>query len=163
MASAQQFPATVPSGIPPPPKAGEKYHPPPTTTMPPQMAIPPPQQNYAPVHGTVAAVPQNTSTPGPTTLNLGPVYGQQGGVPPPASHPPGYQQNVFAQEMSSAQRASLEQHERNEGLSLGSTGNDSTNDTVGNMWNAVKGWATVAGTKLAETEEQVWKRINSGK
>lgn len=100
-------------------------------------------------------MPQTAAYPQQTTLNLGRVSG------PPA----GYQQNSFAQEISSGQRASLEQHEQREGYTpaSGFGAGTSANDTAGNVWNAVKGWANVAGTKLAETEEEVWKRINGKK
>jgi hypothetical protein len=78
------------------------------------------------------------------------------------SGPPGYQQNVHAQELTPAARASLEQEEQRRpslAANLG-LGGDSTNDTAGNVWNTVKGWANAAGTTLAETEKEVWKRIN---
>lgn len=116
----------------------------------------------------------------PTTLNLGPVSS------PAASGPPGYQQNVYAQELSSAQRASLDQQERRESLaggglastlglaggglgnssgekSLGGTGGAGFGEsgvTAGEMWSSVKGWASAAGDKLAETEKAVWERVN---
>jgi hypothetical protein len=121
------------------------------------MGIPPPQQNYTPTHSTSAHAPSTASYPQQTTLNLGPL----------SSPPAGYHQNSYAQEISSAQRASLEQHEQREGyapgLGLGAGSSSAGNDTAGNVWNAVKGWANVAGTKLAETEEEVWKRINGKK
>lgn len=160
----QQAPMTTSPSIPPPPKAGEVPQAPPTT-MPPQMGIPPPSNNYAPTKGTIYSPAEST---GPTTLNFG-------AVPAPApitagSHPPGYQQNTNAQEMTSAARASLDATERKEsnfGTNLGTNfslgGGDSTNETAGNVWNAVKGWATTAGKSLAETEKEVWKRINGEK
>jgi hypothetical protein len=122
------------------------------------MGIPPPQQNYTPTHSTSAQAPPTASYPQQqTTLNLGPL----------SSPPAGYHQNSYAQEISSAQRASLGQHEQREGyaLGLGSGAGPSSagSDAAGNVWNAVKGWANVAGTKLAETEEEVWKRINGKK
>ncbi|KAF2160510.1 hypothetical protein M409DRAFT_29131 [Zasmidium cellare ATCC 36951] len=157
----QQAPVTA--AIPPPPKAGEtpQRAQAPPTTMPPQMGVPPPQSNYTPTKGTMYSPPETT---GPTTLNFG-------AVPAPApitagSHPPGYQQNTNAQEMTSAARASLDAEERrgsNFGTNFGLGGGDSTNDTAGNVWNAVKGWATTAGKSLAETEKEVWKRINGDK
>lgn len=127
------------------------------------MHLPPPQQNYAPTHSTVTAAPTRRSG-GPTTLNLGPVTS----TPATAEHPPGYQQNVYAQEMSPAQRASLDQETRRESIAaqLGLTGGEndglggSNEGKAGEMWNAAKGWLSTAGAKLVETEEQVWKRIN---
>jgi hypothetical protein len=105
--------------------------------------------NYAPTHSTTAG--------GPTTLNFGaaPAPQIQAG-----SGPPGYQQNVHAQEMSPAARSSLEQEEQRRpsmAANLG-LGGDGTNDT--NVWDTVKGWANAAGTTLAATEKVVWKRIN---
>ena len=87
-------------------------------------------------------------------MNLGAVA-----APTPAQLPPGYQQNVNAQELPFAQRSSLEEQERKESV-FANVGGDSAGQTAGNVWNAVKGWASVAGEKLAETEESVWKRIN---
>lgn len=171
---------SAPSPLPPPPKAGEvaaqRVHAP-VTTVPPQMAIPPPQQYFAPVHGTMP----NTSTlhagpglagpgPGPTTINFGAVPSP---APAPGSHPPGYQQNVNAQEMSSAARAELEQIERKEGLAaglgFGSTGDGvsglggaDVNDTAANVWNTVTGWASAASKTLIETEKKVWDTVNKG-
>lgn len=68
----------------------------------------------------------------------------------------------MAQEMSSAARASLDQQDERRGSLVPNLnlGGDSANDTVGNAWNAVKGWATAAGNTIAETEKEVWKRIN---
>lgn len=157
VAPFQQASTTASSTLPPPPKAGQSTTTTTTTTMPPQMGIPAPQQNYAPVYGTSSATtPQR---PGPTTLSFGaaPAPQTQAG-----SHPPGYQQNVMAQEMSSAARASLDQEEQRRPSIVPSLnlGGDSANDTAGNVWNAVKGWASAAGNTLAETEKEVWKRIN---
>ena len=140
-------------------------------------------------------------------MNLGPVSspvagaggaGGQGGQG-------GYQQNVYAQELSSAQRASLEEQRRKESLGgsfgfgshdpspgggnnsagggggmlggaggmFGGGGSGSTGGAGGlggatgdggtadeGMWGAVKGWASGMGNKLAETEEEVWRRTN---
>ena len=83
-------------------------------------------------------------------------------IPAAAAHPPGYQQNLQAQEMSSAQRASLDaQERRNDGAGFGGFGGGGENSS-GEMWNAVKGWMGKAGETLAETEKEVWKRINGG-
>lgn len=159
---SQQAPMTAgfaASTLPPPPKPGEAAQQRQTSmSMPSQMNVPPPQQNYAPTHSTTG-IQQG----GPTTVNLGPVaQGQQ------AQRPPGYQQNVYAQEMSSAQRSSIEQQERRESVvpSMGFGGagaGDTATETAGNMWNTVKGWASTAGEKLVETEESVWKRINGAR
>lgn len=87
-------------------------------------------------------------------------------------HPAGYQQNVYAQELNPAQRASLEQETRREGVmgfgggegfggvGGGGGGSEGARGEEGSMWNTAKSWLGVAGNKLAETEEEVWKRIN---
>ena len=151
----QQAPMTATSTLPPPPKPGEALQQR-QTTMPSQMNIPPPQQNYAPTHSTSNGPPPSTTSQqqnrGPTILNLGPVSSQ-------AQPPAGYHQNVHAQEMSSVQRSSLEEQERRESVIAG-MGGDAASETAGSMWTTVKGWASTAGEKLAETEENVWKRIN---
>ncbi|KAK4548586.1 hypothetical protein LTR36_009496 [Oleoguttula mirabilis] len=164
MPPSQQVTMTATSTLPPPPKAGESLQQTSFTSTLNQMHIPPPQQNYAPTHSTTTATP---ATPrrsgGPTTLNLGPVIS----TPASAEHPPGYQQNVYAQEMSPAQRASLDQETRRESIAaqLGLVGETDglgggSDGKAGDMWNAAKGWLSTAGAKLVETEEQVWKRIN---
>lgn len=173
------------SVLPPPPKAGEASQQPPPTH--PATQLPPPQQNYAPTHSTTTAT--TASSPqraGPTTLNMGPAASPAAGAPAPGSQflaagtgPPGYTQNAYAQELNSAQRASLDGEAKRGGSladitsgmgfgggsggvfggSSGGGGGD-FNETAGNVWSAVKGWASTAGTKLAETEEEVWRRIN---
>ena len=142
--------------LPPPPKAGEPM---PAITMPAQMSVPPPQQNYTPTHSTSTYSPPERAG-GPTTINFG-------AVPAPTqtsvgSHPPGYHQNLNAQEMSSAQRASLDAEESRGSFAHNlELGGDSSNDlSAGSVWNTMKSYATFAGNKLAETEKEVWKRIN---
>lgn len=159
------------SSVPPPPRQGSAF-----TSALNAMHAPPPQINLAPTHSTDPSTPAKQYQP-PTTVNLGPVN------PPPsmaASHPTGYQQNLFAQEMSSAQRASLDQQEAEDrrgsvfaglpgGPSGGTSGNaggimgDDAGQTAGNMWNAVKGWASAAGSKAAEVEAAAWKKIEGKK
>lgn len=93
-----------------------------------------------------------------------------------SAHPSGYQQNVFAQEMSPAQRASLDaqQAEDRRGSFLdglggvgGSTGGGlaggGSSSGEGDMWSQVKGWVGAAGSKAAEIEGEVWRRVNGGK
>ena len=150
---SQQGPTTAASTLPPPPKAGESLQQR-QASMPSQMQVSPPEQNHAAFRST-ASYSTSKQAGGPTTVNLGPVAHE-----PLSGHAPGYQQNAFAQEMSPAQRSSLEQQERKESV-MGSLGGDSASEAAGNMWNTVKGWASVAGEKLAETEENMWKRINA--
>ncbi|KAM3415748.1 hypothetical protein BST61_g9259 [Cercospora zeina] len=176
---SQQQTAPVTS-LPPPPKAGEaakfleqhqqqQQSSPAITTMPPQMAMPAPEQNYAPTHTT------NTQTPtragegnsGPTTLNFGAVTPIAGGIAPP-SHPPGYQQNTMAQEMSSAARASLDAEEQRQGSFTGvggvlggGAGNASAGAAGdGSMWDTVKGYANSLSQSAIEAEKKVWESIN---
>nr|POE88060.1 hypothetical protein CFP56_11289 [Quercus suber] len=162
--------------LPPPPRSGQ----PPVTTMPAQLQISSPYQNLASTHSTATnAAQQLSSRMRPTTLNMGPVGS------PVASGPLGYQQNAYAQDLSPAQRASLDQQEHRESFAsgglmnnLGLGGGDKTLGggltetmgfqesgaaaTAGDMWNSVKGWASAAGEKLAETEKAVWERVNKG-
>ncbi|TKA80974.1 hypothetical protein B0A55_02381 [Friedmanniomyces simplex] len=102
--------------------------------------------------------------------------------------PGGYVQNVYAQELSPAQRASLDQETRREsfvdklglggvvasagagvGLGGGGGGNggeasegDSrrVSEGVSGAWDAARGWFGKAGTAIAEGEQEVWRRIN---
>ena len=94
-----------------------------------------------------------------------------------SAHPSGYQQNVFAQEMSPAQRASLDAQEAEDrrgsfldglGGGVGSTGGGlsgggSSGGAEGDVWSQVKGWVGAAGSKAAEIEGEVWRRVNGGK
>lgn len=142
-----------PTGIPPPPTASNAAVP--VTAPPPQAQWSSPQQNYAPSHSTDPTTPQQRA--GPTTLNLGPVTGS------PASHPQGYQQNVYAQELNPAQRASLDQQRQREQQDVGILGNFSspqTTEKAESMWNAVKGFGNTAGQKLAQAHGEAWKWID---
>lgn len=40
---------------------------------------------------------------------------------------------------------------------------EDASQTAGNMWNAVKGWASAAGSKVAEAEAAAWKKIEGKK
>ena len=76
--------------------------------MPHQINIPPPTTSALPTHSTAAASPASP-TRRPVTLPMGPVSPTMHSRPQSiSSHPPGYQQNPYAAEMTSAQRASLE-------------------------------------------------------
>jgi hypothetical protein len=166
--------STPTSSLPPPPRAGGQQGSAFTSALN-AMHAPPPQINLAPTHSTDPSTPHRQQPA--TTVNLGPVQ------PPPsmaASHPTGYQQNLFAQEMSPAQRASLDQQEATErrgsmfsGLPGGPSGSannngggvigDDASQTAGNVWNTVKGWASAAGSKVAEAEAAAWKTIEGKK
>lgn len=178
------------NSIPPPPRAGETPRKQGTafTAALNSMYTPPPpasglQQNYAPTHSTSTAgiQPGQPVTParvvgGLTMTNLGPVAFPPGYSPAEGGqdrrvsteHPQGYVQNAYAQDLSPAQRASLEQETRRGSFvdSLGLGGDSARRSGEGwqegaqDVWNTAKGWLGKAGSALAETEEQVWKRIN---
>jgi hypothetical protein len=40
---------------------------------------------------------------------------------------------------------------------------DDASQTAGNVWNTVKGWASAAGSKVAEAEAAAWKTIEGKK
>jgi hypothetical protein len=40
---------------------------------------------------------------------------------------------------------------------------EDASQTAGNVWNAVKGWASAAGSKVAEAEAVAWKKIEGKK
>ena len=157
------------------------------------MVIPPPTTNYASTHSTTTADARG----GATTVNLGPISAPftspaapftspaatspaaPTGVPTAPHQPPeGYRQNTSAQELSAAQRRSLEEQERRESafssVSLGGTaghgsgtgvggGDGGVGEAMGSAWTAVKGFMGTAGEKLAGAEDEVWKRITSGR
>ncbi|QIW95646.1 hypothetical protein AMS68_001164 [Peltaster fructicola] len=151
--NAGAFQANVTSIPPPPTASNNAYVPPSVTTAPAQAQWSAPQQNYAPTHTTDASTPQR----GPTTINLGPVVS-------PAAHPPGYQQDVYAQELTSQQRASLDQQEAREkqeqpfGVLSSQQG-----ETAENVWGAVKSWGSKAGEAAAKVHGEAWKWIDGKK
>lgn len=186
--------ATASSSLPPPPRAGEsvKQGSAFTGALNSMYSAPPPaqqlQQNYAPTHSTSTAgiMPNQATTPlrsAPTTLNFGPVASPTAGGYQDANrrvsseHPAGYVQNVYAQELSPRQRASLDQETRRESfvdrLGLGGVGGGGSSEqslsgertvsegvSVEGAWDAAKGWWNKAGTAIAEGEQEVWRRIN---
>ena len=91
-------------------------------------------------------------------------------------HPPGYQQNPYAAEMTSEQRAAT-----NGGYIPGYRVGNQTPGTPGggvmggggshggilgggggdeSVWGMAAGWLKGVGKKAAEIEESVWKRVN---
>lgn len=138
--------ATPTSHLPPPPKAGEAMSHPqtsnPVTAMPPQMSYQPPTSSYAAGRSTTMGLPHSS---GPTSL---PVGGNDD-----LSHPPGYQQDSFASEFNSAQRAAHHDYGRTDMNTFGSGEDES-------VWDTAKKWASAAGNSLAAAEGEVWKRIN---
>ncbi|KAF4343032.1 hypothetical protein FBEOM_3012 [Fusarium beomiforme] len=155
-------PAPQPGAVPepqngaylPPPKTSETMRETPTQFTPAQMP-------YAPTtSGSEFAATRLATTTAPVAglspmAGLGPTPVLGGGSGSDFSHPPGYHQNVYASEFSSAQRAAHEAsvaQERRPSL----IGDD---DGEG-VWSAAKKWASAAGESLAAAEHEVWKRIN---
>lgn len=119
---------------------------PPPVSYPPQMHIPPPS---AAASAGVQAAQRGTST-APFVA-----------APSPMEHPPGYQQNVHAGEMDHYQRArqdALEAEERSRSGTLGG-GDGAVGEGV---WDSAKKALVAAGGKLADAENEVWKRISKG-
>jgi len=149
--------------LPPPPKAGEAYRPaqesraaipPPAMGQPypPQMRIPPPTTTYG-------SQPPSSSTSTTNTASASyPVAISAGYETPRRSleHPPGYQQNVYASELTSEQRRAQEANASTE------IGAQDSSENVGTMdlLNTAKKWAQQAGEKISEAEAEVWRKIN---
>ncbi|CAG8955187.1 hypothetical protein HYFRA_00007203 [Hymenoscyphus fraxineus] len=155
------FPTPVKKSIPPPPKAGESYQaqqtpaPPQTASMPqpypPQMSIPPPT---APFGGqqprSSTSTTQNASSSYPVQLSSS----GDGASRRSLEHPPGYQQNVYASDLTSEQRRAMEaaNASRENSGGMGEQGEG--------VWDALGKMAQQAGAKIAETEASVWRSIN---
>lgn len=158
-------PGSVPTpanrrNIPPPSKGGEIYRPqetgapvaPPATGPPYQMGIPPPTQQHR-------AQPLGSSTTTTTTASASypvAIPSLELGAPRRSlEHPPNYQQNVYASELTSDQRRAQE-------ANTSRTGAEDTSESVGGIdfLNTAKKWAQHAGEKISEAEAEVWRRIN---
>ena len=140
--------------IPPPPKTGERYRPqetgvPPTAT-PYQMGIPPPTQ--------YGVQPPRSSTSTTTTAAASypvAIPSAEFGAPRRSlEHPPNYQQNVYAPELTSDQRRAHEANTSEVGAQ------DTSENLGGNFLNTAKKWVEQAGEKISEAEAEVWRRIN---
>lgn len=139
----------------------------PMPQMPSQLNIPPPMTSNLASHSTVAASP-TSPTRRPVTLPMGPVHSRPASI---STHPPGYQQNPYAAEMTSAQRASLEAAEAAErgrrsgrnSISEWIAGEDdgfgSPSTGSAKAWDAVKGFATQAGTWAGKANEFASKKL----
>lgn len=122
------------------------------------MSIPPPTSAFG-------AQPPTSSTSSSTKASSAypaPIPAAEYGAPRGSlEHPPGYQQNSHASELSSDQRRAQDTANNSSG-GLGGYGNSEKGsgiDTEG-MWNAASKWVTAAGNKLSETEQEIWRRIN---
>lgn len=163
------------------------------TAMPRQLSIPPPQTNYA--------TPDSTSTPSftnpayqtssydpPRMGSLVPAppppetssyyssnaaaYTYGAAAPPPTLvHPPGYQQNPYADAMTPSARANQAAHERRPSVlsglaeAVGVSGNDSTSFETSpadeGAWGAAKKWMGGVAEKAAQVEGEVWRRFST--
>ncbi|KUJ21013.1 uncharacterized protein LY89DRAFT_681644 [Mollisia scopiformis] len=148
------------SSIPPPPKAGETYKPPQQTAAPTQpLAQPyPSQMSIPPLTGTYGAQPPHSSTATTTTPSGSyPASIPEVGARRSLEHPPGYQQNVYASEMTSDQRRAQE------AANYSSTAHDNKETIAGigteNVWSTAKKWLGQAGEKLSEAEAEVWRQL----
>ncbi|TKA74809.1 hypothetical protein B0A49_02600 [Cryomyces minteri] len=161
--------ASSPSPLPPPPQPSDipsasVAHAPPTT-MPPQFGLPPPTPASLPTHSTTTGTGATASSQHPTTLNLGPVPLPPAAQPTSTSlnHPPGYQQNPYAADGTSAQRASLEAaHQRSNSHPFdlaGVGGGTEVGEGVAGAWEEVKKWTSAAGKRASRIEEDVWRRL----
>lgn len=138
-----------------PPHAAPSY----PIQAPPQTSIPAPTGTALHGRSTSTATTATSIGTGPTTLDLGPVSSAQ------QSHheygrPEGYVQNPFAADPSPQQRA---RQDAFASILPAPTADavGGSSETGGNgVWESVKEMATAAGTKVAEAEAEVWKRIN---
>ncbi|KAK0722727.1 hypothetical protein B0T26DRAFT_703758 [Lasiosphaeria miniovina] len=160
--------ATATAPIPPPPRAGEAFPQPPEPTAaarlpgeastssspyppyppPPQMGIPAPTAPYAQRGTATATGPVRTSPPAylPEPPATGPREVSR------FTHPPGYQQDVNASELSGYQH-----QQRTAGQGQSGGGDDDNNASV---WSSAMKWAGAAGQKLSAVESEVWRKIN---
>ncbi|RDL40689.1 uncharacterized protein BP5553_00668 [Venustampulla echinocandica] len=146
---------------PPPPKAGEVYHPPHQMAGPPatqSMPQPyPPQMSFAPPGSAFGGQPPASSMSTSNTASSAypislPTDG--GGYPQrSAEQASGYQQNVYASELTNDQRPG---NEANNASSSGK-GDGMESDS---MWNSLGRMAQQAGAKIAAAEADVWRKIN---
>ncbi|KAI5274521.1 hypothetical protein E4T47_02483 [Aureobasidium subglaciale] len=139
--------------------------------MPQQLSIPPPTTSALATHSTAAASP-TSPTRRPVTLPMGSVSPTMHSRPQSIStHPPGYQQNPYAAELTSAQRASLEAAEAAErgrksgrnSISEWIAGEDdgfgSPTTGTAKAWGTVKGLATQAGQWAGKANEFASKKL----
>ncbi|KAF8864139.1 hypothetical protein BDZ45DRAFT_54591 [Acephala macrosclerotiorum] len=150
------------SSIPPPPKVGQTYHPPQQTAAPtqpiaqpypPQMSIPPPTSAYG------AQMPHSSTTTTTAPLGSYPASIPEAGAQRRSlEHPPGYQQNQYASEMTSDQRRA------HEAANYSSTSQENKETIAGidteSVWNTARSWLGQAGEKISAAEAEVWRKIN---
>jgi len=123
------------------------------------MSIPPPTSAYGPQPPTSST---STST-APSSAYPAPIQGDYAAPRRSLEHPPGYQQNSYASELSSNQRRA--QGAANNSSNLGGLGGYGSSEKgsgidTESMWSTAKSWVATAGEKIAETEQEIWRRIN---
>ena len=147
--------STNTSTLPPPPRAGESYTLPQTQVpiqYPPQMGIPPPSDAI----GARPPASSTTTTNEPSSSYPVPISSAEYGRRQSLEHPPGYQQNAYAADLTADQRRARDANSggaQNSSLFEGDTDQDG-------VWETAKIWAQQAGQKLQAVEEDVWKKIN---
>ncbi|KAG9814127.1 hypothetical protein KCU68_g19699, partial [Aureobasidium melanogenum] len=140
--------------------------------MPQQLNIPPPTTTGLATHSTATAPSPTSPTRRPVTLPMGPVSPTMHSRPQSiSSHPPGYQQNPYAAEMTSAQRASLEAAEaadrgRRSGRNSISEWISGEDDSFGSpatgtskVYDAVTGYASKLGQWAGKANEFASKKL----
>ncbi|KAG9946939.1 hypothetical protein KCU85_g6145, partial [Aureobasidium melanogenum] len=139
--------------------------------MPHQLNIPPPPTSSSATHSTATAVSPTSPTRRPVTLPMGPVSPTMHSRPQSiSSHPPGYQQNPYAAEMTSAQRASLEASEqaergRRSGRNsvsewINGEGDNFGSPTTGSsVYDTVSGYASKLGQWAGKANEFASKKL----
>ena len=74
----------------------------------------------------------------------------------------GYHQNQYAANQTPQQRQALQlQPDQDQPYHRAGTMNDGAEEE--SIWDMAKSWAFIAGKKMAETEAEIWKRINGEK
>ncbi|KAH8902542.1 hypothetical protein BR93DRAFT_972607 [Coniochaeta sp. PMI_546] len=112
-----------------------------TSTYPHQMSIPAP---------TVPQAQRGTSTAFAVPYSAGQAD---------TAHPPGYQQDINADQFTSSQReGQYAATHSSSGWGAGNPGADDESEE--GVWNAARKWAQAAGDKLSAAENEVWRRIN---
>jgi len=139
--------------IPPPPKAGERYRSQetapvlaPGTGQSYQMEFPPPTHGIQPLRSSTSTT-TTASASYPVVIPSEPRRSLE--------HPDGYQQNVYASELTSDQRRAQE-------ANMSQIGAHATSENLEGVdfLNTAKKWAQQAGEKISEAEAEVWRRIN---
>lgn len=117
--------------------------------------------SMAPPTNVYGAQPPSSSTATSTTPSYAyPVQVQENNLSRRSlDHPPNYQQNPYAADLTAEQRMA------HEAANAATDDQNSTNTAAfgvdpENAWNTAKQWAQVAGRRISEVETEVWRRIN---